>query len=349
MATSFYARVDSNSAGNPALNLTGDPALLIEFVWSSPTGPTGDVVLEQNGGLPDPDSMVAIGGVEYSFTFEYTGELPTAKRDGSQQVPDQLEGEPVYLVTVHDYPTAGESTRLAFLPESNASQADMDAFGKGAIDVQALDTTPAPVPVCFVRGTLIATPDGEVPVESLKVGDRILTAQGRKTRLRWVAKSHFTQSQMLFRKNLQPVCIPKHFLGVRMPYQDLWVSPQHRIVLAGWQVELTTGQTEVFVPAKHLMGQEKFEATKWPDGVEYYHLLLDQHEVVLSNGLQSESFFAGDEALKSVAPDARAELEKVLDKHQSQDGEELQVALNTATPHEACLLRPEGPALKVVA
>ena len=332
---SFWARTDSNSANNPALNLNGDAALEISFIWKSPTSEVGDVVLEQNGGAADPDSLVEINGSEYSFIFEYTGTLPTQNRDGANQVPEHLEGENVYLITVVDYPSAGESTRFAFLPDSNASAVDMDGFGRGAIDIQDLDTSPPATPVCFTKGVLIATPSGDVPVQTLKAGDRVLTHCGRTVTLRWISKSHFSRAQMLFEPNLRPVCIPKDMFGQGLPQTDLWVSPQHRVVLSGWAVELNLGTADVFVRAKHVAPQLTEPDPRWQDGVDYYHLLFDEHEIVLSNGLASESFFPGDEAKKSVSPDNLDELEQALG---DLDSTEFESPLATATSYEACVL-----------
>ena len=344
MDTTFWARFDSNSANNPALNLQKDPAVEIEFIWASPTGDVGDVVLEQNGGAADPDSLVVIGGVSYSFIFEYTGTLPTAKRDGAQQVPDHLEGDAVNLITIVDYPALGDLTRLSFLPDSNATEADMNGFGKGAIDIQALDTTPPATPVCFTQGALIATPNGEIAVQNLKTGDIILNAAGEEVTLRWIAKSHFSWSQMLFSRNLWPVHIPAGHLGNGTPHSDLWVSPQHRIALNGWAVELNLGTPEVFLRAKHMMPATNGPDPIWKSGVDYFHLLFDRHEVVLSNGLPSESFYPGDEALKNIAHEVRAELEAVLEKLDVKSGS----ALPTASSYEAAaLLRYYAPLDKV--
>ncbi|SHL70713.1 Hint domain-containing protein [Roseovarius marisflavi] len=141
MSYTFWARTDSNNANNPALNLTGDPAQQITFVAS---GTNGDLTLDTNGGAPDPDTQVEIGGVLYDFTFELSATLPTLKRDGAGQVPDQFEGSTVYIITVQDYPSAGDTTRLTFLPNDTTTQAEMDAFGNGAIDLQNLGTEPAP-------------------------------------------------------------------------------------------------------------------------------------------------------------------------------------------------------------
>lgn len=141
MSLTFWARTDSNSANNPALNLTGDPATQITFVAS---GTNGDLFLETNGGAPDPDTQVEIGGIAYDFTFELTATLPTLSKDGAQQVPDQFEGSTVITITVHDYPSAGETTRLTFMPNETATQAEMDAFGLGAVDLQNVTSEPSP-------------------------------------------------------------------------------------------------------------------------------------------------------------------------------------------------------------
>ena len=106
-----------------------------------PSGTSGDLILDTAGGAIDPDTQIEIEGIVYDFTFELSGLMPTTKNNGSQQVPDQFEGNAVYIVTVQDYPTAGETTRLAVLPDDLATQAEMDSFGNGAIDVQNVDTT----------------------------------------------------------------------------------------------------------------------------------------------------------------------------------------------------------------
>jgi hypothetical protein len=147
MASTFWARIDSASANNPALNLTGDPAVGITFV---PSGTSGDLILDTAGGAIDPDTQIEIEGIVYDFTFVLSGLMPTTKNNGSQQVPDQFEGNAVYIVTVQDYPTAGETTRLAVLPDDLATQAEMDSFGNGAIDVQNVDTTSSGAVRCGV-------------------------------------------------------------------------------------------------------------------------------------------------------------------------------------------------------
>jgi len=348
MNTSFWARTDSNNANNPALNLNGDPAVEITFVWNSPGGASGDVILENNGGAPDPTSMVSVGGVEYSFTFQYTGTLPDHNRDGAKQVPDHLEGENVYLITLHDYPSVGEDTRMAFLPDTIpvVTEADMNDFGKGAIDVQTLDTTPPATPVCFANGTLIATPSGEVPVETLQAGDKVLTSAGDEIELKWISSSHFGYAEMLLNHRICPVRIPRDHFGKGMPHRDLWVSPQHRIVLRGWNVELALGEPEVLVAAKHVMGRPEYPGVRWRNGVDYFHLLLDRHEILVSNGLESESMLIGDEALRSLSITAQQELATYLAANPQAKTLAGKPVMGIAKPTEAIFMRPELEMLK---
>ena len=337
MAVSFYARADSNSANNPALNLTNADAIELVFVTD---GAGGDITLETNGGGVDPDTLVEIDGVQYNFTYEYSATMPTQKKHGAQQVPDQYEGSLVVLVTVQDYPTPGESTRFAFLPTENATAADMDDFGNGAINVQNLDTTPTSTPICFARGTLIETSVGEKPIETLRVGDMVRNAAGDLVPLRWISSSQYDYGQLVFVPKLRPVCIPAGYFGRGAPHSDLWVSRQHRIVVHGWAAELYTGQEAVFIPASHLMGAPQVPGPDWLGGVEYFHLLFDRHEILLSNGLQSESLFVGKEALDSVGPEARLELQALLDDWDSAAHAPAQTALTTLTATEGEVLRP---------
>ena len=264
-------------------------------------------------------------------------------------MPDHLEGENVYLITLHNYPTTGEDTRLAFLSDSSASEADMNDFGKGAIDIQALDTSPPATPVCFARGTLIATPNGEVPVEDLNARDLILTASGTSVALEWIAHSHFSLPEILMNRRISPVCIRKGSLGPNSPHTDLWVSPQHRIVLKAWNVELALGEPEVLVAAKNVVGESDAPSARWKNGVDYYHLLLDHHDIVVSNGVESESMLIGDESLRSLSVDARSELGDYLETHPDTNENAQSPAMAIAKSAEAICIRPEPELLKSAA
>jgi hypothetical protein len=313
MATSdfFWTRADSVTANNATLNpikASGGagsfPATQIYFESGTlGSNTTGDLTLETNGGAVDPDTTVWINGVEYQFVYDLTGTLPN-----KSQVPAALVGKEVAQITVIDYPSAGTNTELFFVTDGSGTEALMNQIGNGAIPLTGVTTDPNPV--CFLRGTMIATPSDEVAVETLKAGDEVLTASGDVARVRFVAARVMSEAELLFRANTRPVCIPAGVMGAGLPTADLWVSPQHRVLVQGWEAEMLFGESEVLVPAKHL--KIAAAAPAQPETVEYIHLMLDRHDIVLSNGIATESLFPGDTAIASLTDEASAEMERAF-------------------------------------
>jgi len=302
MASTFWARTDSGSANNPALNLTGDPAVEIKFVQA---GAAGDLVLDVAGGSVDPDTQVEIGGSTYNFTFELSGFMPTLKKDGAQQVPDQFEGHAVYIVTVQDYPTAGETTRLSFLPDDLATQAEMDDFGNGAIDVQNVDTTSGGA-VCFAAGTHILTPKGDILVEDLQAGDFVLTLDHRPQPILWISHSEHVWPGSS--ENELPVLISRGALGPDVPRRNLVVSQQHKVLLSDANARSHSSNAQVLAPAKGMTSLPGFRIMKGKRRVVYYHILLESHEILISEGLATESFYPSPTALKMLRTPQQEEI-----------------------------------------
>ena len=305
MAT-FSGRTDSNTANNAALNLTGADAFEITFV---PRGSTGDIILDYDNGNIDPDTHVQIDGVNYDFTFELSATLPTENRDGANQVPAEFRGSVLYLITIEDYPTVGDSTRFAFLPEEEATLAQMDAFGNGAIALQNVDTT-TPGTVCFAAGTRLRTPDGSLAVEHLKAGDRLSTVGGDARPILWVSSSHHEWPGAA--GDTLPILISRGALGPNKPARDLIVSPQHKVLLSGSEVELHCGQPEVLVPAKALTSLRGIRRMNGKKRITYHHVMLDRHAVLISEGLGSESFYPGPTAMRMLSISQKLGIHRAL-------------------------------------
>lgn len=49
-----------------------------------------------------------------------------------------------------------------------------------------------------------------------------------------------------------------------------------------------------------------------PGPVEYWHIMFDRHQIVLSEGATTESLFVGPEALKSLTEESRREIIELL-------------------------------------
>lgn len=152
---------------------------------------------------------------------------------------------------------------------------------------------------CFVAGTLVDTPDGPRKVESLTPGDMVLTVDEGACPVRWVGGRTVSG-----RGSLAPVCIKA---GVLDAQRDVLVSPQHRLLIAGWQAQLLFGEDEVLVAAKSMINGKTIMSAPC-DTVHYVHLFFDSHQLVTTSGLISESLFPGQEAVGAMEKDAAEEL-----------------------------------------
>ncbi|SPF79262.1 hypothetical protein ALP8811_03201 [Aliiroseovarius pelagivivens] len=162
--------------------------------------------------------------------------------------------------------------------------------------------------VCFAKGTRIATPAGQKRIETLTEGDQVLTANGDSHTIRWIGRREVSAFEMLHAPKLCPVRIRAGALGNQLPEQDLLVSRQHRILIRSKVAERMFGTKEVLIPAIKLVGCTGIEVEDQPRALEYFHILLDDHEILLANGAPAESLFTGPEALKSLSPEAVDEI-----------------------------------------
>lgn len=161
--------------------------------------------------------------------------------------------------------------------------------------------------VCFVRGSLIETENGPVAIENLSIGDRIMTRDNGVQEIRWIGSTSLNSSVLRDNPNLRPVRIKAGALGENTPSTDLMVSPQHRILVRSKIAQRMFGTMEVLVAAKQLCQLDGIDTADVSE-VEYFHFLFDQHEVVYSNGAETESLYTGQQALKSVSAAARQEI-----------------------------------------
>lgn len=299
----YDGRDNKFSAGNNVLNLDTGTDFTFYFITDGDLDGTedaaGNLILDANGGLSDPDTMVVIDGVAYEFIVEGVGELPV---DG--KVPGAVQGTTVVKIEVVGYPT---DLKLVFAPDGSITAATWAQFGNGNITLVDLDTDPTPV--CFCNGTLIETNSGFVAVECLASGDRVVLESGQTATIKWIGSRTFSLVDLMLTPSARPVCIPAGALGNGTPTTDLWVSPQHRVLVQGHLAETLFGVSEVLVAAKHLDFGDLAKGKKRPAEVKYFHILLDKHDLLIANGAPAESLFLGDQALTMLSDDALAEIE----------------------------------------
>lgn len=183
-------------------------------------------------------------------------------------------------------------------------------------------------PPCFTRGTLIATPDGDVLIEDLRPGDMVLTLDHGPQPLLLVSCNTFPATG----RNA-PVHIRKGALGND---KDLLVSQQHRMLISDWRAEMYFGVEQVLVAAKHLCNGDTIFISQGEE-VEYFHLLFDRHQIVWAAGIPSESYFPGH-ATNQADQDTRAEIDRMFPELGKKASEAWVTARPVAKQFEAALL-----------
>lgn len=160
---------------------------------------------------------------------------------------------------------------------------------------------------CFLAGTMIMTQRGEKPIEALRPGDMVLTRDGGFAPVRWIGSIQPDARGANFERNA-PICIPKGAIGRGLPERDLYVSPHHRIWMHDPSYEIYFDDHEVLIPAKHLVGWNGITQVSYVPKPEYFQVLFDSHQIILSDGLPTESFHPGEATIEQFATDTRDEL-----------------------------------------
>lgn len=145
-----------------------------------------------------------------------------------------------------------------------------------------------PDPICYVKGTLILTQKGFVPIENIKAGDKVIT-KGRIYNNKFIKKdadvkfetviwaSKFKVLQLS--SSSRPICIKKGALKNGYPLKDLYVSPNHGLLING-----------KIVRAINIVNGTTIYQDNECTSVEYYHLECERHSAIFANGVLSESY-----------------------------------------------------------
>lgn len=160
---------------------------------------------------------------------------------------------------------------------------------------------------CFTPGAMVSTPKGLIAVENLRAGDRVMTRDNGLQELHWIGIKNLSSMALKTDARFRPILIRKGALGSGMPVHDMTVSPNHRVLLVGPELAMNFGEEEVLVAAKHLVGMDGIE-TLTPRDVCYMHLLCERHEVLMVDGVWTESFQPGEYAMNGLASDQADEV-----------------------------------------
>jgi hypothetical protein len=132
--------------------------------------------------------------------------------------------------------------------------------------------------VCYLRGTNILTPTGEKPVQTLQPGDLVTTLSGQHRPLRWIGFGR-TLVTPANRDRATPVVVRRGALADGVPHRDLYITRGHSLYLDG-----------VLIPVEELINHRTIAWVESAQVVEYYHLELDDHDVIIAEGAAAESY-----------------------------------------------------------
>jgi hypothetical protein len=138
---------------------------------------------------------------------------------------------------------------------------------------------------CFCRGTRLLTPLGEVAIEDLSIGDVVVTHAGAERAIRWIGTFSFARDHADWPEQAMPVRIAKDAFAPGVPRRDLYVSREHLLLFNG-----------VLIPAGDLINGATIRAVA-PAGdvIDYLHVELDAHDVLIAEGAPCESLLANAE------------------------------------------------------
>ena len=132
--------------------------------------------------------------------------------------------------------------------------------------------------MCFMAGTRIATPRGDIPVEHLAIGETVRGQFSSVAPIDWIGYRHIDCRRHPCLQKLWPVRVVAGAFADGLPYRDLWLSPDHAVFVDG-----------VLIPIKYLINDSTIRQEQ-RDEITYYHIELRTHDVLFAEGLPVESY-----------------------------------------------------------
>ncbi|MEX0337974.1 MAG: Hint domain-containing protein [Arenibacterium sp.] len=309
-------------------NVNGDPATSGSNINITTGTTTGAVFNEPSGTVSlstvESNDFVTIGGFDYFYEYLGAGDV---RNDPAQ---------PAAFIRITSAPPGSPlSVGDTFAIDLSGQPGDPDypnlQNGNTQLKVANLDqTSPIGFPgaPCFVAGTRVRTLQGTQLVEDVKVGDVLWTLDNGFQTVRWVG------------------CVELDATGDQAPIEfapgtigntrALCVSPQHRVLVQGWQAELICGQDQVLVAAHHLLNNPQVRRRSGRR-VRYIHFCFDAHEIVETDGALSESLYVGAQTLGMLPKASALELLHLFPELSDRLGDE-RIVRRVARRHEASLL-----------
>lgn len=237
--------------------------------WQLEHGPEGSV-------LRDALGQVAAQGV-------MTADVPLLleKPDGTAARLDRIELDGRLVLYIPSE---------LLLPGVEYPEADAVSLPTRAASPEEIATLPA-----LGSGTMIATAEGPTPIDWLRPGDRVLTRDNGYQPLLWLGSHTMPRRAPA---QTRPLLLAANCFGEALPERDVLLSPGTGVLLAGHELELWFGESEMFAHSHHALPK----AEAGPGRQQLYTLLFPRPEVILAEGMWVSSVHA-DAAYLALLPD----------------------------------------------
>jgi len=247
---------DVTVTGPNVINNVGDPGTQLTWSTSFAQGSTLPVT-DTNG-----DGQLVAGVDPSSVGFTFSGYTVSA--------------------TGLDFPIFTNASNTLYYIAVDSVSAFQNAVGlSGTSNVYQGTASDPNLYLCFAAGTAIATPGGDVAIETLAIGDSVLTAEGRSVAVKWIGRQT-VMTRFGPAERLMPVRFSAGSLGDGLPTADLTVTADHGMLVDGIICHagaLVNGTTITRVPLEE-MGET----------YTVYHIETEAHEIILANGAPAETF-----------------------------------------------------------
>ncbi len=280
------AAVDSSNATFTGVSLLAQNGGSITFDTSSRVDSGSSATLASGGSITFQGNASFGGGVTFSGSGDtlslsqtgvnsglITGFASTDKIDltgisgGAVQSQTVVGGN---LQVVIGNATTSETLSFAGTGLDGTFSVGADTAGTGTL----LETAQ-----CFCPGTLVATEHGETPVEELRIGDCVRTAEGETRPIAWIGRCTIA-TRFADPMRCLPIRVKAGALAERTPSRDLLISPDHALMIDG-----------VLIHAGALVnGASIVRETRVPEVFVYYHVELHDHSLILAENAAAETF-----------------------------------------------------------
>ncbi len=274
----------SGSDPNNLYNAPGSGGLIVDglgvVVLAASNTFTADIKLES--GTLDLTAFGAAGSGAIQFAGSPNAKLEFSKADAPTTVIKGFaQGDEIridgFTTTTHAF--AGNMLTLSG-PNGGVT---FDLAGVNDGDLQFINDAQGTLIVsdanpCYARGTLIRTERGEAPVETLAIGDKVTTVSGEAKPIVWIGHRRLDLTKHPRPEQVWPVRVAAGAFADRLPRRDLWLSPRHAVAVEG-----------VLIPIVALLNGASVQQVK-AHSVEYWHVELDAHDVIVAEGLPAKSY-----------------------------------------------------------